>query len=176
MKATYRNSLRSKELIKNAMIDLLNRKPFSDITVTDIVTTANINRGTFYNHYNNPIDVVEEFKRDLLEKFALEIKKTSNKKDIDSLINLIVQHLKENEKDYKKIINSIPVSIIDDMKKELIIRVREIDPNVSEIGLHLIVNAISGLFIDYLKGQIKFSFDEMSKKLKEYVNTTIQII
>lgn len=176
MKATYRNSLRSKELIKNAMIDLLNRKPFSDITVTDIVTTANINRGTFYNHYNNPIDVVEEFKRGLLEKFALEIKKTSNKKDVDSLIDLIVQHLKENEKDYKKIINSIPISIIDDMKKELIIRVRELNPNVSELGLYLIVNAISGLFIDYLKGKIIFSFDEMSKRLKEFVNTTIQII
>ncbi len=176
MKATYRNSLRSKELIKNAMIDLLNRKPFSDITVTDIVTTANINRGTFYNHYNNPIDVVEEFKRGLLEKFALEIKKTSNKKDVNSLIDLIVQHLKENEKDYKKIINSIPISIIDDMKKELIIRVRELNPNVSELGLYLIVNAISGLFIDYLKGKIIFSFDEMSKRLKEFVNTTIQII
>ena len=176
MKATYRNSLRSKELIKNAMIDLLNRKPFSDITVTDIVTTANINRGTFYNHYNNPIDVVEEFKRGLLEKFALEIKKTSNKKDVDSLIDLIVQHLKENEKDYIKIINSIPISIIDDMKKELIIRVRELNPNVSELGLYLIVNAISGLFIDYLKGKIIFSFDEMSKRLKEFVNTTIQII
>ena len=176
MKATYRNSLRSKELIKNAMIDLLNRKPFSDITVTDIVTTANINRGTFYNHYNNPIDVVEEFKRGLLEKFALEIKKTSNKKDVDSLIDLIVQHLKENEKDYKKIINSIPIPIIDDMKKELIIRVRELNPNVSELGLYLIVNAISGLFIDYLKRKIIFSFDEMSKRLKEFVNTTIQII
>ena len=176
MKATYRNSLRSKELIKNAMIDLLNRKPFSDITVTDIVTTANINRGTFYNHYSNPIDVVEEFKRGLLEKFALEIKKTSNKKDVNSLIDLIVQHLKENEKDYKKIINSIPISIIDDMKKELIIRVRELNPNVSELGLYLIVNAISGLFIDYLKRKIIFSFDEMSKRLKEFVNTTIQII
>lgn len=59
MKATYRNSVRSKELIRSALITLLEKKQdITNITVSDIVKTANINRGTFYNHYNNLIKVI----------------------------------------------------------------------------------------------------------------------
>lgn len=176
MKATYRNSLRSKEMIREAMISLLNKKPFPDITVTDIVTTANINRGTFYNHYSNPIDVVEEVKSELINSLTEELRKTSSPQDIDTLIDMIVQHFKANAANYKKIINSIPIPIIDDMKKALIFNIREINGQVSEIGLCLVVNAISGLFLDFLKGQVNFSYEEISKKLKEFIKNTLQII
>lgn len=52
-KAEYRSSLRSKKLIINALVDLLDEKPLDKITVTDIVKKADINRGTFYAHYEN---------------------------------------------------------------------------------------------------------------------------
>ncbi len=59
MKATYRNSVKSKKLIRSALITLLEKKQeITNITVSDIVKTANINRGTFYNHYNNLIKVI----------------------------------------------------------------------------------------------------------------------
>jgi AcrR family transcriptional regulator len=169
MKATYRNSIRSKEMIKQSLVELLNKKPITDITVTDIVTHANINRGTFYNHYNNPIDVVEEIKQELLDLLTIELKKASNLKDVDAFVDLIINHFKKSENDYKKIINSIPVSIIDEMKKTLIMKIREFNQSISQIDVCLIVNAICGTFIDYFKGQISFTYAEMSIKLKEFI-------
>ena len=47
-KAEYRNSIRSKTLIRNALLSLMQEKEFEKITVTDIVSKADINRGTFY--------------------------------------------------------------------------------------------------------------------------------
>lgn len=65
MKQPYRNSERSKQMIKDALISLLNKKSLSEVTVADIVRTASINRGTFYNHYGNPIEILEEMKQEI---------------------------------------------------------------------------------------------------------------
>jgi AcrR family transcriptional regulator len=58
-KAEYRSSLRSKRLIREAFLELLGEKEKSKITVTDIVTRADINRRTFYAHYQDVRALIE---------------------------------------------------------------------------------------------------------------------
>ena len=176
MKAPYRNSIRSKMMIREALISLLDKKPISDITITDIVNTANINRGTFYNHYSNPIEVVEEIEAELVQTLVTELKKVSSLNDVDQLVDLIIEHMKINEKDYKRLIKSIPASIIDNLKKALILNIKGFNQTISEIELSLIINAISGIFIDLLKESVQFSYDELSQKLKEFIRTTVKLV
>jgi hypothetical protein len=46
-KQTYRNSLRSENLIKEAVVSLLKKKKdFYSITVSDVCKESNLNRGT----------------------------------------------------------------------------------------------------------------------------------
>lgn len=61
-KAEYRSSLRSKRLIREALITMMREKPFDKITITDIVKTADINRGTFYAHFRDTDEVLESIK------------------------------------------------------------------------------------------------------------------
>ena len=49
-KAEYRSALRSKKLITDALVELLDEKTLDKITVTDIVKKTDINRGTSYDH------------------------------------------------------------------------------------------------------------------------------
>lgn len=65
-KAEYRNSTRSRKLICNALLELLNEKPLEKITVTDIANRADLNRGTFYLHYDSVNDVVSELQDELI--------------------------------------------------------------------------------------------------------------
>ncbi|MGP1418929.1 MAG: TetR/AcrR family transcriptional regulator [Sphaerochaetaceae bacterium] len=65
-KAEYRSSIRSKNLIKAAAIELLAIKNWNKITVTDIVNKADINRGTFYAHYSNPIAIYKAIEEDII--------------------------------------------------------------------------------------------------------------
>jgi AcrR family transcriptional regulator len=58
-KAEYRSSLRSKRLIREAFLELLGEKAKAKITVTDIVTRADINRRTFYAHYQDIRALIE---------------------------------------------------------------------------------------------------------------------
>lgn len=50
-KAEYKSAVRSRRLIRRALAELLQEKALDQITVTDVVTRADINRGTFYAHY-----------------------------------------------------------------------------------------------------------------------------
>ena len=61
-KAEYRSSLRSKRLIREALISMMREKPFEKITITDIVRTADINRGTFYAHFRDIGEVLDSVK------------------------------------------------------------------------------------------------------------------
>lgn len=175
MRATYRNAIRSKQLIREAMITLLNKKSLTEITVSDIVKTANINRGTFYNRYGNPIDVLEEIKEELMQKLSNALMLSKEKNDVDTFLNTIIEHFRKNEEEYRKIIDAIPMSVIDKMKQELINEIATLKPDIDNLSLYLIVNGIAGLYLDFLKDKVKFSYDEIKKTLSEFINFSLQL-
>ncbi|MBB6729621.1 TetR/AcrR family transcriptional regulator [Cohnella zeiphila] len=52
--------LRTRQLIKDAFGDLLQRKGFDAITIKDIAQRATINRATFYAHFEDKYALLEE--------------------------------------------------------------------------------------------------------------------
>jgi len=60
--------VRTKEAIRAAFIELLDEKGFNSITVKDITTRAHVNRSTFYMHYEDKYDLMEQLQRDVLEQ------------------------------------------------------------------------------------------------------------
>ncbi len=53
------SSLTTKKAIAYTFKDLLKEKPFNKITVNDIACQCNINRQTFYYHFQDIPDLVE---------------------------------------------------------------------------------------------------------------------
>lgn len=45
--------IRTKEIIRDAFWELLEEKPYNKITVQDIVNRCQVNRNTFYYHFQN---------------------------------------------------------------------------------------------------------------------------
>lgn len=50
----------TRKAIRDALMELLNTKPYSKISVTEICRLAEINRGTFYIHYYDVNDVLDD--------------------------------------------------------------------------------------------------------------------
>ncbi|SEG47440.1 TetR/AcrR family transcriptional regulator [Paenibacillus sp. UNC499MF] len=55
-----RRTIRTKEGIRKALTELMEEKGFNCLTVRDITTRADINRGTFYLHYKDKFDLLEQ--------------------------------------------------------------------------------------------------------------------
>lgn len=52
-----------------AIVQLLEEKPFSAITVTDVCNAAGAHRSTFYSHYDNTLDLLNEVKERTMQDF-----------------------------------------------------------------------------------------------------------
>jgi AcrR family transcriptional regulator len=52
---------RTRNLIVEALIDLTIQKGFAAVTVQDIVRRAGINRATFYRHYQDKFDLLDQY-------------------------------------------------------------------------------------------------------------------
>ena len=53
-----------------ALLSLLEKKPFEYITISEICETAEVNRSTFYLHYENTSDLLKETTAYVLDKFT----------------------------------------------------------------------------------------------------------
>ncbi|MEH7072623.1 TetR/AcrR family transcriptional regulator [Neobacillus drentensis] len=58
--------IRTKESIRDALVELIDEKGFEAITVKDITTRAKINRGTFYAHYQDKFDLITKCEEEII--------------------------------------------------------------------------------------------------------------
>lgn len=65
----------SKNMLAAAFIELLQKKNFPDITITEICNRAQIARRTFYRNFNTTSDVICYFVRNSVEEFSKEMLK-----------------------------------------------------------------------------------------------------
>ncbi|MGE5376374.1 MAG: TetR/AcrR family transcriptional regulator [Bacteroidota bacterium] len=53
-----RRSLRTRQMLSEALVQLIQEKDYSAITVSDIIERANVGRSTFYAHYQGKDDLL----------------------------------------------------------------------------------------------------------------------
>ncbi|MGM0122865.1 hypothetical protein IGI37_000231 [Enterococcus sp. AZ194] len=58
-----------KQVIQNAVIEIVKEKPLDKISTTEIAKRAYISRITFYNYYANKYEVVESLLEEIIETF-----------------------------------------------------------------------------------------------------------
>ncbi len=66
--------VRTRESIQNAFIELIEEKGFDAISVKDITTRANINRGTFYAHYEDKFDLMKKCEDEVMLELSTIVK------------------------------------------------------------------------------------------------------
>lgn len=77
-----RRIVRTKRALRTALIELMEERGFDGFTVNDLCSRADINRGTFYNHYHDKEELLETFEDDVmlgLADFKSNMEKTSLK-------------------------------------------------------------------------------------------------
>jgi|GEM_PF-1014060 AcrR family transcriptional regulator len=167
----YRNAERTKKSIQKAVIELLERKKsLEEIAISDIAKEADINRGTFYRHYDNLSDVVNEIEDDLMAEITNAW--MSSKKDNDSIRNFVetlTKHLKENENNYKQIVNYIPQYVFNDVKNKYFKEMQnEYFKNrqlTEEDRCHIaiVANGVVAVYLDYFQEKNELTLEEISQ-------------
>ena len=61
----------TKRLLKDALLELMQKQDLVNISVTAICEAADVNRSTFYNYYKDPADLLSEVEQDFLDRIPI---------------------------------------------------------------------------------------------------------
>ncbi len=188
-KAEYRSSLRSKRLIREALISMMREKPFEKITITDIVKTADINRGTFYAHYRDIGEVLASIKElaiaDITEAFdgmTPDIVLANPRPLFDALTALLAK-----DKEYYRLILAVEefrasimetrFQIIDTMMQSTAVQHLAVDPQRrAQLSgtLDFLISGILDIYADALSETIAISLEELPDLLTKIVGGAVR--
>ncbi|WP_199617665.1 TetR/AcrR family transcriptional regulator [Paenibacillus alkalitolerans] len=68
-----RRKIRTKQLLRKALLELIEEKGMDGLTVSDLTERAGVNRGTFYLHYRDAADFLEQLKTEIFEGLTHEM-------------------------------------------------------------------------------------------------------
>lgn len=62
-----------KDRIENAFLDLMDEKPYPEITITDIINKAEVARVSYYRNYSSIVDIIDSVTDKMAEDFSVEL-------------------------------------------------------------------------------------------------------
>lgn len=113
--------LRTRQLIRDAFIELLQELEPEKITVNRIAERATINRVTFYLHYRDIPDMIDKLAEDMINEIHAILKETPNPPNFNmQIIIKMLEHIAENSKFYKVLLASKRIPIFTERLMKLI--------------------------------------------------------
>lgn len=121
----------TKKMVKNSLLELLERHKSYDISVKELCDNAGINRSTFYRHYDNIADVLDEIYKDIITIiYEANVSSTKNPDNALNYIHKAVSFFDEHH-EYDSLIlsNDISISFLTKQAEDII------NPIISNLGI-----------------------------------------
>ena len=180
-KKEYRSAIRSRRLIRAALLELLQEKKFEKITVTDIVKRADINRSTFYAHYPDVMGLLEELMEDTVNRSIDLVSGIDMLQFLEEpmpVLEKLIAIGEENMEIYKLLGNSdFAMRQVERMKNVLVENAADavnIPEHIRKSGtfhihMHFFIGGILNVYQQWILGGLDSSPDEIMKHLAELI-------
>ncbi len=182
-KAEYRSAVRSRKLIRQAFVELTKLKDIDNITIKDIVTRADINRGTFYAHYSSVGAVSEQIENEIIAAlftFLDEFKDKDTRLIENPLpfVTNIARFIENDQEFYRLLINSQRATPFFNKFKALFIdKIMSDEKKMSTIKnksqflvcVNLYASGFAGLYQDWFNQKIKMSLNDLTVNFSEII-------
>lgn len=173
----------SKLLFKNAIMDLLKEKGSVDkISVREICEKAELNRSTFYAHYNEPKDLLEELENELLQSTEEHLKKIREENDAGAhkYILSFLKYIKDNDKHFRTLLidSADPNFRTRFMQQSIIMFVENLNitlpKEIEQYVFSYILNGSTGIILQWIRSD--YSVDESTiSELLFFINKSALI-
>ena len=97
---------RTREALGDALISLMQEKPFDTITVQDVLDRAHVSRSTFYTHYSDKDDLLMSDAEDFFEAISMALSQHGDKSDRVFPVQEFFSHLSDVQPFYKALVKS----------------------------------------------------------------------
>ncbi len=180
-KAEYKSAIRSRKMIRQAFLELLKEKEVDKITVTDIVKRADINRGTFYAHYQSTESVITQIENEIIGKmfeFLSELHYKNILQDPLPLLLKVARYLEENSEYYRILITAKGSDQFIAKLKSIFVEYLENDEEIPSVRrkspefmlrAQFIAGGIVNLYQGWFSGEIQQPLSEISLVISKII-------
>lgn len=146
--------LKTRRCIHNALMELLSEKPISKITITELCRKAQINRKTFYHHYDTISEIETELESEILDEFSHGFSNGSIS-DVKSVFSAVGSVIGERREFFRRLTRHNPDVFNNGRLKEALCRMiaavmKNNGANADEQTLKMAADfAVSGVFALY---------------------------
>jgi len=91
------------EHLRNALLELLSEKPMDDISISELVETAQVGRASFYRNYEQKEDILKAHIDDLFHEWMNEWQK-DEAAPLSERLRILIAHF-EKHRDFYKLLN-----------------------------------------------------------------------
>lgn len=170
------SSKKTRNLIKKAFAELINeKKELSKITVTELVKRAEITRSTFYTHYDDIYEVVNEYQLETIELLVSDNKILNSIQDIYDYFDEIFACLNKNEEIYKMLLSSNATLVfLEELKRLAGKKIYNVLKNIIknneylELDVDFYMDGVISELIKYFRGQSTYSSEELLVNSKKW--------
>lgn len=178
MKKEYRNSLRSKRMIKEAFMKLVQKKDMDKITIKEITDMCDLSRNTFYLHYQDVYAILEESQDETINHLNEVLDNYKDKKLVNAplpFLNEIANTINENKEQYRILLNINGADIfIEKIKRTFLDHVMDTpfvyelkNPSGYIVFLDILATGSMNLFKICLKSDTDLSIEDIVKETNE---------
>ena len=154
--------VRTRALISDAFLELLDANPLSKITVSAIATKAGVNRKTFYLHFSSVEELVEYEARRLANRIMREtarVQAQTGGPDLRTIFVELMTLTAERPNLYRRILREIPLNRLVDllaipMCERVVAGMGDIDEHEARTYRYLVRYYVAGTlatFMQYLE-------------------------
>ena len=162
----------TKRLLKDALLEQLEKKDLPNISVTAICDSADVNRSTFYNYYTSPSDLLREIETEILDRIPMppQVLDQRGEKLLLRSTTAFFDYVKENEKVFRVLFtesgNSGFTSILVDLLCSHYIPGIENTNEISSVFIQrYIANGTVGMMREWVNSGFPVSSEEIAKMM-----------
>ncbi|HEV8426911.1 MAG TPA: TetR/AcrR family transcriptional regulator [Pyrinomonadaceae bacterium] len=97
---------RTRDALGDALIALMQEKPFDTITVQDVLDRAHVSRSTFYAHYSDKDDLLMSDAEEFFEAISMALSSHGDKSDRVFPVQEFFAHLSDVQPFFKALVKS----------------------------------------------------------------------
>lgn len=164
-------------LLRTALIELMQIKPFEKISIKDICEQADLNRTTFYLHYTDQHALLQDIQEEVKNNLYLFQKQDHDGKEVLDSITVYLSYVKDNYKVFQVLLNQTGSS---DFRKDLLAFTSRIfwpEQNDAIIQDHYarryLLSGCIGVLSEWLERSFDLPLDEMAVYIHELAEGTI---
>ncbi|CAM5200388.1 TetR family transcriptional regulator OS=Ureibacillus acetophenoni OX=614649 GN=SAMN05877842_11483 PE=4 SV=1 [Ureibacillus acetophenoni] len=176
---TDRRVYKSKQALKEAVLTLMKSTDFTNITITDIVQLADLNRGTFYKHYETKEEIFDEIIEDVIADLTDSYREPYKSIEVFDLNKLapssikVFNHVEKYKNFYNLILHSNKLAgfqhkicnVLKELALKDLIDLHKNSSIDSEIQASYHAYAIFGMIVEWVNSDFKYSADFMANQL-----------